>query len=375
MKKRKPVKRKTSSKKTKKKNYVVVTTKSYGNNLKGIKIFFEGKRPKKLRDDGSIVLGKNILELLKLTFTRFNWILTDNKDEINVHYGITKVYTSIDTINKIYKQLTGPTKDLKEDFIKRNFSLIYPGQFKSIHSEKYRPGTIAVMLKENILNDISLEDKEALNKFIPEYTAAESAGLVSILNANAQVKTLKELAAELEAELLGKRSEHWWQEFIRKNIMLIQQGYIKAIEKMNVSIGSTKLPDFSLVSHDNFLDVLEIKTPSTDLIYQDTRHNYRWGNEISSAIIQTENYLEAILNSAAQIQVFIKEKHEIDLKVLRPRGMILAGNASKFTLPKEKSDFRLLTQSLKNISVITYDELVIRLKNFIKVLEDRSVTK
>ena len=47
-----------------KKNYVIVNNKSYGYSLKGIKIYFEGKKPKSLSKDGKINFGKHILEIL-----------------------------------------------------------------------------------------------------------------------------------------------------------------------------------------------------------------------------------------------------------------------------------------------------------------------
>ena len=39
---------------------------------------------------------------------------------------------------------------------------------------------------------------------------------------------------------------------------------------------------------------------------------------------------------------------------------------------KPKDDFRLLTQANKNITFVTYDELVTRLENYIEVLEKHS---
>lgn len=56
------------------------------------------------------------------------------------------------------------------------------------------------------------------------------------------------------------------------------------------------------------------------------------------------------------------------MKALRPRGIILAGNASKFDDPKQRNDLRILSQAQKNIIILTYDELLTRLKNYIVVL-------
>jgi hypothetical protein len=48
--------------------FVRVTARNYGKKLKGIKIFYDGAKPSGLRPDGSINLGKNILEILTQKF-------------------------------------------------------------------------------------------------------------------------------------------------------------------------------------------------------------------------------------------------------------------------------------------------------------------
>src|SRR5207253_3700992 len=111
---------------------------------------------------------------------------------------------------------------------------------------------------------------------------AESMSSVNLLKATAQIESLRELAAELEKAIKAGHGESWWQTYVRSKILIIQQGYIKAIEKMNISIGNTKFPDFSLVTHDNYLDILEIKKPSTDILKNDAgRGNFFFDTEIS----------------------------------------------------------------------------------------------
>ena len=39
---------------------------------------------------------------------------------------------------------------------------------------------------------------------------------------------------------------------------------------MNVAVGNTKFPDFALVTHDNYLDILEIKKPDTRVLKEDS---------------------------------------------------------------------------------------------------------
>jgi hypothetical protein len=264
-------------------------------------------------------------------------------------------------------------RDIKNDIINRTFSTVYPSHFTAPVTSIYAPGTLANTLSADITSKLSADDRDALNRFLPEFIASESISSVNLLKAKAQVESLKELALELDEAIKGQHGESWWQTYVRSKILIIQQGYIKAIEKMNISIGNTKFPDFSLVTHDNYLDILEIKKPSTDILKADgSRGNFFFDTEISKAVIQVENYISNVTNHGDTVRSYILDNYKIDLKVVRPRGIVLAGSASQFTEQKQKDDFRLLSQGLKNLTIVTYDELLTRLKNYIEVLDEFS---
>lgn len=226
--------------------YVTVTNKGYGAKLKGIKIYYEGKKPGGLAKDGSIRFGKHILELLKRRFEeKFRLIITADVDSIKREYGINRVRISLTLLNKMNQELWDRTRDIKNDIIKRFFSIAFPLEFTADNIAVYVPGSLSQLLKEDISKKISSEDREAVQKFLPGFIASESMKSVNLLKAAAQIKSLKELATELETAIDAGHGESWWQIFIREKILIIQQGYIKAIEKMNISIGNTKFPDFS----------------------------------------------------------------------------------------------------------------------------------
>lgn len=356
--------------------FVTVTSRSYGNALKGMRIYFEGKKPKGLKKDGTIQFGKHILEALNRKFPKqkVRWIITPETDSITTERGIIRVRTSVKTLARMGRSLWDSTRDIKNDTVSNIFSLTYPTQFKASRAPAYVSGTLSKTLTPALIPRLSAEDRDAINKFLPEFLNSESLSSVNLLNAKAQIKSLKELAAELQQSLDGPAySESRWQTYIKKNILIIQQGYIAAIEKMNVAIGNTKYPDFMLVTHDNYLDILEIKKPNTVLIKSDPgRGNYYWDVEITKAIVQVENYIEFVQQQADRIRSYIKDNYELELKVVRPRGIVLAGDTRKFGTQKERDDFRLLCQSTKNIVFVTYDELLSRLQNYIKVLEEHS---
>ena len=350
--------------------FVTVTNRSYGNALKGVRIYWEGKRPSALKDDGRIGFGKHVLEQLTKRFgKKFRWILTQDNDSIVMTYGIAHVRISAATIARMNSESFSRTRDIKNDIISRNLALLFPSYFTGSPRSVFVPGTVAALLRKEIVPKLSTADRTALKEFLPTYLASESVGAVNLVKAAAEITSLSELARTMEEAMGETRSESWWQTFIRSNILLIQQGYIMAIEKMNTAVGGTKYPDFSLVTHDSYLDILEIKKPNTGLLKHDEgRDNYYWDPEVSRAIIQVENYISMVTERAPDVRSYILDTYKIDLKVVRPRGIILVGDARLLNEQKEKDDLRLLSQGLKNITVVTYDELLTRLKNYIEVL-------
>jgi hypothetical protein len=353
-------------------NHVVVTNRGYGNALKGIKIYFEGKKPKALKNDGRITFGKHILQILRARFgARQRWIITVATDAVTTEYGIVRVRTSQKLLARMNKENWDRSRDIKNDIVQRFFSDVFPSHFTSQTTTTYVPGTLATSMSPKIIPRLSTEDKEALNRFLPDYVAAEAVGTVQKLQATAHIQTLRSLASNLEAEMARSHPESWWQTYIRSNILLMQHGYIKALEKLNVAIGDTRFPDFCLVTHDNYLDILEIKKPDTGLLKLDaSRGNYYWEAEMSKAVSQTENYIEQVSSKASDVRSYLLDREKIDVKAVRPRGIILAGDARTFTAPKQRDDFRLLSQGIKAITVLTYDELLTRLRNYIGVLEE-----
>lgn len=370
---RRPKPRKAAKRTKRAKDYVVISASMYGKRFKGTKIYFEGPRPSGLKTDGTIALGKHILEALTPKFERFRWILTPTTDGITVERGITRVRMSKPTLSRMQRENMERSRDIKTDIVRNFLSLAYPQHFSDAVPSAYVPGTLAGVIKPGIVPRLTGDDKQAVIDFLPAFLASESAAAVSELNAVAQITSLQELAADLEREMQRSHPESWWQGYIKANILLMQQGYIKAIEKMNVAIGDTRFPDFCLITHDNYLDVLEIKKPDTEMLkFDKSRGNYFWDAEVTKAIIQVENYIEQISNKADSVRSHLKDKHGLEIKAVRPRGIILAGDARSFSEHKQRDDFRLLSQGIKSLSVLTYDELLARLNNYVRVLEEYS---
>lgn len=362
--------------KNNKMNFIRIAKKGYGKNLQNVKIYYTGSKPKSINQDGSFLFGKNILEYISSKFKYFKLILVTGKSKVNKQGKTYSIFLSVSDLKQMQATFIGRNRDVKQKIIANKFSEIFPTYFKdNIPLFSYEKGLFKNILIKNFLpTRLSTEDREAFNNFIPIFIASGVAGKkaskVSKITAGIELKILKGIADELSKRIKSDKSESTWQDYLKKNILNIQQGYIEIVEKANIGILQTKFPDFLLVTHDGYLDILEIKTPFTQLLSEDThRNNFYFSTEVSKAISQTENYLHEVYSLSDKIRSKIKDNYGIELSVVRPRGVIFAGNSEQFFKNKKMSDnFRLLSQSLKNITIVTYDELLVRLQNYISIL-------
>lgn len=183
---------------------------------------------------------------------------------------------------------------------------------------------------------------------------------------------VKEFRKRLNAPSL---SEADWQRFLQKYVLLFNTSYVKAVEKLSVDLRG-KYPDFLLINVYGYIDVYEIKKPTTPLLrHDDSRDNYYWDAEVAKAISQTEKYIQMLIRKALDIREIIREKHGVEVKVVRPRGFIVVGNSKQLADEKMNDDFRLLASSLKNVDIVLYDELLNNLENLLARLKQKNSTR
>src|SRR5689334_6299556 len=113
-----PAKRRKMAGKARSPKYVVIRTRSYGAALQGEKIYFEGRRPRFLKRDGSITFGKHILETLKARFPRFRWTITADMDSVRPERGIVRVRTSRALLNRMFREEWDRKRDIKNDIVR-----------------------------------------------------------------------------------------------------------------------------------------------------------------------------------------------------------------------------------------------------------------
>lgn len=155
-----------------------------------------------------------------------------------------------------------------------------------------------------------------------------------------------------------------WQKWIYENNWLFGVNYKKPIEKTKINITGI-MPDYLFPTLDGFIDVLEIKLPSHDVILKDNSHagSWRWSGDANKAIGQVVNYLNEIDRLRLEIEKNIKTVYGFDLILLKPRAYILIGDSTGW-LAEQKEALRKLNYSLHGIEVITYADLLTRGNQF-----------
>jgi hypothetical protein len=99
--------------------------------------------------------------------------------------------------------------------------------------------------------------------------------------------------------------------------------------------------------------LIEIKAPTTPLLGRLYRGIFPPSKDLGGSIVQVLNYRAELTRNLRNIT-----ETDVKLKAFTPRCAIIIGNASaELTDERARRSFELLRTSLKDVEVITYDEL------------------
>ena len=174
-------------------------------------------------------------------------------------------------------------------------------------------------------------------------------------------------------------SEEFWQKTISEFSWIISQLFSTPIiiyeEKAYcggkfVDNKGGNLVDFLYKSNlTSNVALIEIKTPCTELVGNAYRQTFSMSDELSGAVGQSLNYKHSIQKH--YISLVSENKDADTFEVLNPKSLLIAGCMTKeFEKQKGKLEaFELYRQNLKDVTVITYDELIEKVKILKSILE------
>lgn len=257
---------------------------------------------------------------------------------------------------------------LKEDFLK----LIkeFPNSYEL---DQYASSRLSIILGEYIKTEKNYNDD--YKQYMDRKVSITGESVIPAL-AEAEISKFDYLINKLEAMLADKKkySESQWQDEILDILLLLFPKYVHVIDEapvINNYKGSRKRVDFLLVDSGGNVDIIEIKKPEDQHIV--TKRTYRDNHiplrELSGTLMQVEKYLFHLNKSGKKgerlLEGEIKKKLSINVKIniVNPNGMIIMGLDNNLS-PEQLADFEIIRRKHKNvIDIITYDDLLKRLKS------------
>ncbi len=199
--------------------------------------------------------------------------------------------------------------------------------------------------------------------------------ILDLNSTNLQTVVAKEIITKLGLTNVSQL-ETLWQKYFEKNLLYLIFTYKKVFPKIELKDveGDKKYPDFIGINHYNGLDIIEIKTHLKNALVWDSSHqNFYFSPELSKAIVQTTNYMDAVMQERFKVQEDREKitKFTEEENLFHPRGIIVISSNKKLTTKvgeseKLKRDFTKLRNSLQNIEILTFDEIINIADEYIK---------
>lgn len=212
-----------------------------------------------------------------------------------------------------------------------------------------------ISLDDVNMSELVKDKPENISKLI-EIAISEELDL-SDVNKLIEISDRKKALDEFKQLYKDDATENLWQKWFQKNNWVFGSDFISVSQDRRIDV--EHITDFIVKNLDGFVDVIEIKRPKESATFFESNKDH--GNLIPSqsltkAITQLVNYL-------AQLE---KRANEIDTterigKILKPRGILIYGNSNNWK-DEEYNAFRLLNDSLTNVSILTYNMVLNRAK-------------
>ena len=241
--------------------------------------------------------------------------------------------------------------DTKAILIKNYLVSKYP-QLQFDHKEtNNNKDLIFRNLNKKLLEKMTADDVEKLGQFYVEAANKFSRPdivkrMVIGLQKNAQLVSLQEIIKIYEKLLQENPAESSWQNFFNSYITLFDNRYAYKLDYKNITTGITKYPDLVLVDIYGYIDFYELKKSGMPLLQYDGNHKtFYWSKELSMTIAQASDYLQKAKENSISYAKAIKEEtateesEGLDVNIINPRAIIVAGTKAELNTPKKTTSF------------------------------------
>jgi hypothetical protein len=182
------------------------------------------------------------------------------------------------------------------------------------------------------------------------------------MQAKSRVPEFRKRVREFEKMVKSKRArERDAQKFLQKNFWMLGTEYID--NRPQRMTGSRRRLDFLAERAGGSFNIIELKGPN-QAPFKVYRKKRTITNVLRDGIIQVMDYIDFHLEQRAAT---FKEE---GLDIYKPKGIIILGTAPS---KEDRSSLQQINSYLQNIEVLTYDIVLERAKNVVKLLGSRKI--
>jgi len=172
-------------------------------------------------------------------------------------------------------------------------------------------------------------------------------------------------------------SEEFWQKSLEERSYVLSQvfAYPIVVFGSKAYAGGKQLTnrggkevDFLVTTESTHAVILvEIKTPLTRLLGPAYRDDvFPLSREVSSAVAQVLRYRQGLMRTFDSVTAELPSR----LTLGDPRCVVIAGDSNELTTQSMKENFELQRERLQGVTIMTYDELFLRLNKLVTLLEE-----
>jgi len=292
------------------------------------------------------------------------------------------VFLSQDEVNRFrlaFGRITRSGRDLirssKSGAVRNDLlAKLNPEKFPRIVRDDGQEKLVRVRLdRSHGINATSRAERKTSVKVVREQLdtlASEAPQDLMLLHAEIERVTLSKMIEKYESMLTKKTlNEDHWQNFFEQNIFILTMVFARPVRLLHTQFhakGSSldgsgaQVGDFLFAERGQSLAVVEIKKPTSQLMLRSPYRNsevYGPAAELSGAVTQV------LYQQSAMQSHWLFHQGRTELKESRPdaiRCVVIAGKT-----PVEEAQcrsFELFRNACKNVEVVTFDELLAKLK-------------
>lgn len=157
--------------------------------------------------------------------------------------------------------------------------------------------------------------------------------------------------------------ESYWQTWFENNKWILGSEYLYILTERNID--THNIADYLVQAFDGFVDIVEIKKPNGLKFWAEPKdhNNYFPSSDLIKAITQCQNYIYEIERESNSAK-FIQRTN--GCKIIKPRCLLVFGRSNNWN-DEQQEAYRILNASYHQITILTYDHLLLRAMNIIGV--------